>query len=462
MKRPSVLVPRRLSAIDAGLLDLERPHAPLNLGALAIFDGRVCPAQLARRIESRLWRLGNLGRVIAPVPFALARPAFEDPPRFDPRDHIHPWALPCPGGEAELLDACARVLAAPLDRGRPLFELHLFEGLDGERSAVVLKLHCAVARSCAGGALLQALLDPVADGPPDLATSRSVKSAPGKLSRLGWAFSDNALRGLRDVSRALSIATDPGAAREQLRALGATAGTLLELASDAAPGLPWNAELGWRRRLALTRLPLADAQRIAAQHHCGVNDVVLSAIAGGLHGYLRSGGTPLLRTDAHVLVPTCMRDRDAPRGGPAFSAVVVPIPLDLADEVLRLGAVVRAVRGCEARGANSLSTALFELADRLPPVVTRALARGLRLERFANVIAADVDGPHEERWLCGRRLLAVHPFIPIIDGIGLSFATYAYAGGLFVGINADADLVPDLDKLRLELEQSFAALSRAS
>jgi WS/DGAT/MGAT family acyltransferase len=462
VKRPSVLVPRRLSAIDAGLLDLERPHAPLHLGALAIFEGRLCPQRLARRIESRLWRLGNLGRALMPVPFALARPAFEDPLRFDPRDHIHPWALPSPGGEAELLDACARVLAAPLNRERPLFELHLFEGLDRECSAVVLKVHCAVARSAAGDALFAALLDPVADSPRDLATRRSKKLLPGPVTRLARAFSDNALRGLGDASRALSVATDPRTARDQLRRLRAAAGELFELANDPAPGLPWNAEVGRRRRLGLTRLPLADAERIAAHHRCGVNEVVLSALGGAINGYLRSGGIPLLRAEARVIVPAFSQDRDSSRGGQTLSAAVVPVNIGIGDEGVRLDAVVRAARECEARGSYSASTTLLELADRLPPFVSRALARGLRLERFANVIAAGGDGPREARWLCGQRLLAVHPFLPIVDGIGLSFATYAYAGGLFVGINADADLVPDLDKLRLELEQSFAALSRAS
>ncbi|MGH9889262.1 MAG: WS/DGAT domain-containing protein, partial [bacterium] len=104
--------------------------------------------------------------------------------------------------------------------------------------------------------------------------------------------------------------------------------------------------------------------------------------------------------------------------------------------------------------------ALFALADRLPPALARIFTRGLRAERIANLAGAIVAGPIASRFLCGRRVLSVHPFVPLVDGVGLSFATYAYAGSLFVGLAADADLLPDLDKLRLALEQSFAELMR--
>lgn len=463
MNRPSVFVPRRLSAVDLALLDFERSHAPLNLAALAVFEGRVSPDRLALRIESRLWRLGNLGRTIAPVPFALTRPSFEDPPRFDPRDHVHGWALPAPGGEAQLLDACARVLARALDRGRPLFEVHVFEGLDGERSAVLLQLHCALARSSAGGALLEALLDSTADGSCDLAQPRRSRRRATAVTRLGRALGDDVLGGLRDVARALAVATDPRAARDTLSGLTAAGGKLLDVASDAPPLFPWNAEVGWRRQLALTGLPLADVRRVAARHGCGVTEVIVSAIGGALHGYLCGAGAPLPRTDARVLVPRFVRGHDAADALAELQAVVVPVPIEIADEVVRLGAVVRALRVEQARDAGgSASTALLGLADRLPRFFTRALARGLRLERLANVVSATLEGPREARWLCGQRLLAVHPFFPVVDGVGLSFASYSYAGRLFVGLNADADLVTDLDKLRLELESSFASLLRTA
>jgi diacylglycerol O-acyltransferase len=460
VQRPSVFVPRRLSALDAALLDLERPHTPTHLGAIAIADGRISPERIARRIESRLWRLGNLGRTLSSVPFSLARPGFEDAPRFDPRDHIHGWALPGPGGEAELLDASTRIFAATLDRSRPLFEIHVFEGLDGERGAVVCKVHHAVARTAGGGTLLEALLDSRPEGPDELAPPERRGRPRRAITRLAGALAEGAARGLGDAGRALSLATRPRAGGAALRQLRSTTEALLALATDPAPVLPWNAPLGWRRRLALTSLPLASAERIAAEHDCSVSEVVLCAIGGALHRHVQSNGLPPLRADARVLASVCPRDAGPTLSERRASALLVPIPVDIGDEALRLCAVRRAVHDLEARGARADGAALFAIADRLPPALAHAVARRLHAERIANLAGAIVEGPAEPRFLCGRRLLSVHPFVPLVDGVGLGFATYTYAGTLFAGLSADSDLVPDLDKLRLSLEQSFAALMR--
>jgi hypothetical protein len=47
---------------------------------------------------------------------------------------------------------------------------------------------------------------------------------------------------------------------------------------------------------------------------------------------------------------------------------------------------------------------------------------------------------------------------PIADGLGLGIAVFSYDDALHVGISADADLVPDLEKLERGLVEAFAAL----
>jgi hypothetical protein len=69
-----------------------------------------------------------------------------------------------------------------------------------------------------------------------------------------------------------------------------------------------------------------------------------------------------------------------------------------------------------------------------------------------------VPGPREPRWLCGARVTELRPLVPIADGIGLGIAVFSYDDGLHLGISADADLVPDLEKLERGFEESFAAL----
>jgi hypothetical protein len=82
--------------------------------------------------------------------------------------------------------------------------------------------------------------------------------------------------------------------------------------------------------------------------------------------------------------------------------------------------------------------------------------------RIANVIATNVPGPREARYLCSSRVEAIHPIVPIADGLGLGLAVLSYAGTLYIGLNADPALVPDLEKLGRSIDAAFAELrSRA-
>ena len=79
---------------------------------------------------------------------------------------------------------------------------------------------------------------------------------------------------------------------------------------------------------------------------------------------------------------------------------------------------------------------------------------------MANLIASNVPGPSEPRYLCGQRIESVHPLMPIVDNVGLSLAAYSYAGVLHLGLNADADLVPDLDWLADAMHECLEQLVR--
>ena len=93
------------------------------------------------------------------VPFGLHHPVWVDDPEFELEDHLFRASLPSPGGQAELETFVATVMSRQLDPDRPLWEMHVVEGLEGGRSALVAKVHNAILDGVSGASMLGAFLD---------------------------------------------------------------------------------------------------------------------------------------------------------------------------------------------------------------------------------------------------------------------------------------------------------------
>lgn len=445
-----------MTSRDAGFLYLERDHALLHIGGVAVLEGRLSREALVRRIASRLPRMRRYAQCALPVPLSLGHPTWEDAPDFNPRDHVHRWALPAPGGESELVELLADLLARPLDRARPLWEMHLIEGLDGGRSAVFQKVHhCMVD----GVSTLQ-MLDVLLDAEPNVRDRERPRpaappvSAPGK--RMRQALIDIFRR---QVNGATAVLRKPAEAREAVQRLRSAAWSAIQLATNDVPQMPWNTRIGPARGLAFTRVPLAGVKRIRALHGGTVNDVVLCILAGGLHRYLRANGIATRGLELTALVPVSLRTAEEVLTlGNRISAMLVPLAVDPTTEVPRLVATRAVTDALKTNGAWMGIDALLGALDELPPPLVAAFGKSIRIRRLASLVATNVQGPREPRWLCGRRVEAIYPIVPICDGIGLGLAVLSYDGMLYVGVNADPGLVPDREKLARSIDEAFSEL----
>jgi WS/DGAT/MGAT family acyltransferase len=314
----------------------------------------------------------------------------------------------------------------------------------------------------AGAQLLDVLLDPVPETRTQAAASTPCASGlPPASERAGRALADGLRRQLRLASNVLGAMRGPAAARAAVARLRDAAFSAVQLAGRELPVMPWNEPLGPARRLELTRLPMLALKEVRERRGGTVNDVVLSVLAGGLHHYLVANGHPMRGLELTALVPVSLRDAEAARAlGNRISAMLVPLCVDLPEEAPRLAATRAITDRLKQRADWTGIDALLAALDELPPPLVALLGSGLRLGRLANLIATNVPGPRETRWLAGRRVEALHGIVPIIDGIGLGVAVFSYDGWLHVALNADADLLPDLDKLRNGIEVAFARLAR--
>ena len=153
----------RLKPLDAIWLMMESHDTPMHVGVLAIFQvpnraGSDYLLELASAMR-------ETGTPVAPWNCLLANkrntsmtPALVEERDFDLDYHFRHCALPKPGGERELGIEVSRLHSQELDRGRPLWELHLFEGLERNRFAFYLKIHHALIDNVNGIPLMLSLL----------------------------------------------------------------------------------------------------------------------------------------------------------------------------------------------------------------------------------------------------------------------------------------------------------------
>jgi len=455
---------RRLSPLDAAFLYLERPNQLLHVGCVALLDGPVPFDAFAAMLDRRLGALRRYHQRPVRPPLDLDRPRWEDDPGFDVRRHARHLAVPPPGGAAELRELIDTFFATPFDRHRPLWEFYLIEGLSGGRCALLCKVHHCMIDGVSGAQVLEAITDAASDAEPlaPLALRRPplpARTAPVDGPRAATGPGREPLSRLRAAFRLL---TSPALAWARAREAAEAAATLASFAREPASPLPFNGTLSDARRIVWTSFMLDDFLAMRGAAGCKVNDVVLAVIAGALRRYLEGRG---LRPDAlrvRAMVPVSeRRQADHLALGNLVSAMFPTLPVDVADPVERLRRVAAETRALKERGQPQASSLVLALLGALPAPLGALLARAVPERPFLSTICTNVPGSHQVRSLLGRRILDVHPIVPLLQGMGLEFAIMSHAGRLSITVNSDPALVPDAERMRAHLLESAAELRAA-
>lgn len=476
----------RLSALDASFLYAEEPGAPQHVGTVMTFEGPLDFPRLQRHVAGRIAFVPRYRKRVRSVPGGLANPVWVDDARFDLAFHVRRSALPRPGTLDQLRELVARVHPRQLDRSRPLWELYVVEGLEGDRFALVSKAHQALVDGVHALDLAQVVLDSspeAVEAPPD---AWRPAPEPSVLDLVAGAALEAAQRpgeAVRTVRRR-AAEVQQGAAR--------VAGSLTRLAVQrSAPESPLDVELSQQRRYAVASHDLAEFRDVARRHgkeadntrspgalgaRPTVNDVVLAVLAGTLRTWLQARGavvTPTTRVRALVPVSVLPADGDdeqrmlEPPGARADSAFgttvdgqLVDLPVGEPSPVMRLHQVAYQLSPHREGGRAVRARELAALAGFAPPTLHSLgvrVAAGLS-RRWFNLLVTNVPGPQEPMYCAGARLAETYPVIPLSPGHALAVGVTSYDGRVFVGFNADRDAVADVGEMPTYLAEALAEL----
>jgi diacylglycerol O-acyltransferase len=460
----------RLSPMDASFIWFENADTHMHVasvqiheaGPLRLSDGRLDFDRIREYVESRLHMIPRYRQrlLFSPVPGELI---WIDDERFNIDYHIRHSRLPEPGNLRQLKRTAARILSQQLDRGKPLWEMWVIEGLDDDRFAVVSKVHHCMVDGVAGSELLSVLMTPEPTHKIEPPPVWKAQSAPSRAQLMLDQAGSLLAAPVRVAEWLRDLATDRNQAQqqlaEQLRALGRMARDGMVPASNT----PINQPIGSHRRFDWVKIDLDRNPRINRVAEASVNEVVMANVAGAMRRYLeRSRDTQVDGLDFRVLAPVSVR-KDSEHGemGNHVSAWIVPMPIGEPDPLERLRQIhettVVLKRTRQATGAEVLTQAMSWTGSAL-------LSQGSQLMAYGqpfNMVVTNVPGPPVPFFLLESRVLEVIPMVPLMGTLATGIALFSYDGVLHWGVTGDWELVPDLHDVVLALEHSYAEMLEA-
>jgi diacylglycerol O-acyltransferase len=447
-------MPTRLRAEDAAFLAEETVYAPRHVATLAILDpgpDGFDHDKLLATINERMAFVPRYRQRVLTVPGNLGRAVWIDDEDFDLTYHVRRSAVPRPGSSAQLRDLVGRLLARRLDRQRPLWEAYLIESLGHSRVALLIKSHEALVDGSRTVDLAQVLLedtDRIREVPGE---DWQPRPAPGSVELLAGSMVDN-------VRRPVELAGQTIGAVRGLRGRLPRVGRYPGEQSG-----PLSASLSQQRRYVTVATKLSDYRVVRDVHGGTVNDVILAAVTGGLRHWLMTRAEQLRPTTRiRALVPMSVLDADAEPTSLGSQVVghLLSLPVGESNPVMRLHQVSYALKAHKETGRGVAASTLASLPGFAPTTFHALAARVAEAQapHSYELGITNVPGPQEPLYIAGVRVAETYPALPLSQGHAIALGVTSYDGGVYFGIVADRDAVPDADVLGQCLQEALAEL----
>src|SRR6476469_3168497 len=176
--------------MDAMLLYSETPNLHTHTVKVAVidatdFDGDFTFDVFRQTVRRRLHLLDPLRYRLVDIPWKMHHPMWMENCEVDLDYHLRRVQVPAPGGRRELDQLIGEIASTPLDRGHPMWEMYVAEGLADNRIAIIHKVHHVLADGVASANQMAKAMQP-GDGAPTARTlANSDRSRTNLLKAAG-------------------------------------------------------------------------------------------------------------------------------------------------------------------------------------------------------------------------------------------------------------------------------------
>jgi len=374
--------------------------------------------------------------------------------------------LPHPGSERQFKRLVGRIVSQRLDRGKPLWEMWVVEGLEHDRVGLVIKVHHCMVDGMGATDLLQTLLSPEPEKQLEPPPTWLPRPVPEPQELFDGALKRR-LRAPLSLGGALfRLGRDPAKAMAQVRDTARSLRSARESQAVALSENPINQPIGPHRRFDWLGFDLDEVKRVRRALGGTVNDVVLATVAGAVGLFLEGRGiTRRQQRDLEFRVACPVSTRNGPRPGKLgndVSSFIVPLPIGETDARRRFEAVNAATSDLKAVHQEEAVAMIQTLSEWTWPGLYSAIAKLMVRRRVTNFIVSNVPGPPVPLYLLEAPMTEVYPLVPLLPDQGIGIACFSYRGAVFWGFNADRDLMPDLHEFVIAVDRSFREICEAA
>ena len=449
-----------LSPVDHAWLRMDEPSNLMIINGVLVMDEPVSFERLKAMMRRRLLSSRRFRQRVVHV---KGNPFWEEDLEFDLDHHLQRMELPRPGDDGVLREIISSLMGEPLDLERPLWSFYLLEGYKGQGCVLMGRLHHCIGD---GMALLLVLLSLT-----DLEPGGS--GGAGNYDDLDSPFTDlfrETPHGA-EAARQLAERIMPDGIRlmqqsaDAFRSMGAvTAG----VASTAAfsrlvlrlpdPPTILKGPLGVPKRVAWSEpITVDEVKEVGSALKATLNDVLLSAMAGGLRRYLGHRGEKANGVTFRAAMPVNLRSLDDMADlGNQFGLIFLSLPIGIEDPVERLRALHENAKALKRSAEPVVVLAILKLLG-MSPLALQKMAVGI-FGAKATAVMTNVPGPREVLHLAGRPIREIFFWVPQSGRLGLGISIFSYAGHVRLGLATDAGLVPDPEVIVRGFHEEFEAL----
>jgi WS/DGAT/MGAT family acyltransferase len=458
--------PQPLSAIDHAWLRMDEPANLMIINGVLVLDEPIGRARIRAILEKRLLPIERFRQRIVDH---KGVPCWEEDPAFDLDAHLYEMTLPAPGDDRELSEVVSRLLSEPFDRSRPVWSFHLLQGYRGG-SVLLGRLHHCIGDGMALLLVLLSLTDVNHGAGGGPAPQAEVPEDPLGNPFLGLLT--NPPLGI-DAARKLAAQIMPDGIRllehaaEAFQSMGpmvtgiASTGALARLvARPPDPKTLFKGPLGIPKRVAWSEPILVDEVKEVGKALGGtINDVLLSAMTGGLRRYLDGRGVKAHGLNFRAAMPVNLRSLEKMAElGNQFGLVFLSLPVGIDDAVERLKELRRRALALKRSAEPIVVFAILKLLGIVPLAVQKMVVKIFAAKTTA--VMTNVPGPRETLYLAGKPIQEIFFWVPQSGRVGIGISIFSYAGHVRLGVGSDAGLVPDPEVIVAGFHEEFEELKR--